>query len=869
MRKRSHITVVEGETENVQHAEPETLELQDEVVEFEEWEEDEPVAMSRRGWIVPTIAGLATTAWTAFFGYANRAEILAGGTIQQWSGWISAWAVPVLLIVSLWILSRRNSTVEARRFGEVSRSLAEESARLEARLAVVNRELSLAREFLGSQSRELEFLGRSASERLSEHADKLQGLVLDNGHQVDQIATVSATALENITRLRDNLPVIANSAKDVSNQIGGAGRSAQEQLDKLVSGFERLNEFGAASERQVKSLQTRVDEALEAFTAQASDLERIGEERFAALRETSEEARAELDVREIEALAAIRARSEALRSELAEAQQTASAEEELALAAMRDRFTGLRVEAAQLAGSIRKGEEHALEAWTGQVEGLRKRLTDAISEIERMDAAVIQAATERVQVLYERAETINAKIDAHGTSLDNATSERLAALRGAQDDIARDLELKLAAIDEAVEARRAAHRSQLERLTEESEALAEKVAALGSTFDTVREQGREAGEDLDQAVTKLADKLTGSREALDGTDTAVARLTDASVRLLELIQASARHSREDLPVAMKASEDRLEHIEQRTADIRSLLDQARASGDQLTQGMEEIERRTREAIDSFENFQSGFGETAAAQVDSVERLRAGIAALRDESAQLAERVQSELSASITELEDRARTALEAVETEDAERIARLAKSVGERSSEAIDKALAEHTDEALARLDEARQRSTEAARSSAKELRDQLARLNELTVNLEARIAHARDKITDSVDGDFARRVALITESLNSNSIDIAKALSTDVTDTAWASYLRGDRGIFTRRAVKLIDNGQAREIAELYDEDTDFREHVNRYIHDFEAMLRNLLSTRDGNALSVTLLSSDMGKLYVVMAQALERLRQ
>jgi len=117
--------------------------------------------------------------------------------------------------------------------------------------------------------------------------------------------------------------------------------------------------------------------------------------------------------------------------------------------------------------------------------------------------------------------------------------------------------------------------------------------------------------------------------------------------------------------------------------------------------------------------------------------------------------------------------------------------------------------------------------------------------------------------------VALITESLNSNAIDIAKALSTEVTDTAWASYLRGDRGIFTRRAVRLIDNTEAREIAELYDADHDFREHVSRYIHDFEAMLRTMLSTRDGHAVSVTLLSSDMGKLYVVLAQALERLRQ
>ena len=79
---------------------------------------------------------------------------------------------------------------------------------------------------------------------------------------------------------------------------------------------------------------------------------------------------------------------------------------------------------------------------------------------------------------------------------------------------------------------------------------------------------------------------------------------------------------------------------------------------------------------------------------------------------------------------------------------------------------------------------------------------------------------------------------------------------------------MFTRRAVRLLDAGEARSIAALYDESGDFREQVNRYIHDFEAMLRTILSARDGSALAVTLLSSDIGKLYVAMAQAIDRLR-
>ncbi|QYJ06141.1 ATPase [Qipengyuania flava] len=874
MRKRPLIKAVDPSTDQepakIDFSEEvikETSEV-DELVYEEEWEEDAQTAR-RFGWVVPTLAILAIAGWTGFYGWAHQAEILARPTPAEWTGLVTQWAIPVLLVVSLWLLAMRNSTREAKRYAEVAQSLSAQSAELETRLVTVNRELSLAREFLATQTQELDYLGRTATDRLSEHADRLQSLVVANGEQVDAIASVSVTALENMDKLRDNLPVVANSAKDVSNQIGGAGREAQAQLDDLISGFERLNEFGAASERQVGSLRKRVDAALEAFSAQADKLGDVAEQRFAELRAGSDAFRSDLDSREVEALTSIRTRFESLRTELAETDAAAARERDAAIESLRSRLDAVRTEAETAATTIRDGEAHALTAWNSQVEAMQERLSEAVAEITRIDEAALASAQTKLKALFEEAQRVDAQLVERNRLFDQETGRRQSAFAEAEESAQTRLRERLDALDEAIAERRAAQAEQLSAMAAEGDELGERIAALGTTFETISAQGQEARGALSEGVEALNAKLIESREALDGTDMAVSALTDASVRLLELIQASAKHSRDDLPVAMEASESRLADIERRAEEVKGLLEEAKTAGEAVTASMDNAEARSREAMAGVDDFQARFGETAAAQVDGIERLRASVAALGDESDAVSKRAQGELREAIEVLETSARSALAAIETEQADRIAKIADTVGEQSAAAIDKALREHTEEAIATLDKATERSSEAGREITRQLRDQLAKVNELTGNLESRIAHARERAEENVDNDFSRRVALITESLNSNAIDIAKALSTEVTDTAWASYLRGDRGIFTRRAVRLLDNTEAREIAELYDSDHDFREHVSRYIHDFEAMLRTMLSTRDGNAMSVTLLSSDMGKLYVVLAQALERLRQ
>ena len=138
---------------------------------------------------------------------------------------------------------------------------------------------------------------------------------------------------------------------------------------------------------------------------------------------------------------------------------------------------------------------------------------------------------------------------------------------------------------------------------------------------------------------------------------------------------------------------------------------------------------------------------------------------------------------------------------------------------------------------------------------------------MEKRVAEAHARQEKIEQGEISREVAILVEHLNSAAIDVTKLLAHDVPDGAWKAYLHGDHGAFTRTAVRLLRTEEAGRIARIYDGNVEFREHVNRYIHDFEGLLKRVLGSRDGGALAVTMLSSDMGKLYVALAQAIERL--
>lgn len=247
--------------------------------------------------------------------------------------------------------------------------------------------------------------------------------------------------------------------------------------------------------------------------------------------------------------------------------------------------------------------------------------------------------------------------------------------------------------------------------------------------------------------------------------------------------------------------------------------------------------------------------------DALARLRAGADAFAEQG-----------GARMTATLDEVRTTAEAAAA-DARRtldalVAGARETIAATATGAIDAAFKTEVMQQLSAIEEASARAVSAANGAADRLMRQLITIMDTSASVEQRAVEAEQAIAASDRDSLAKQVGVLTEALKSTAIDVTKILSTEVSDTAWDAYLKGDRGVFARRAVKLVENSEAKEILRLYQNDDGFHAAVNQFIHDFEAMLRLLLGARDGSAISVTLLSSDIGKLYVALAQAIDRLR-
>ncbi len=630
------------------------------------------------------------------------------------------------------------------------------------------------------------------------------------------VAALSNTIDANRQHLAEQLNALMAMGGGATEQLAAIGRGMVSEIDQAAAHARNLATSTAGAQTSLGVLIATLPRAQADIDDVAKRLERTG-------LSASEHA------------AALDAQIVALAERGREADAMASG------AAQRLAAHIVRMEAtSQTAGAHL---ESVTDGMSAAVDALLNRTADAVDLSRRGIAAQGDAMLAMVganQAALDSAARDSAEALAHRIAAVEDAIERVAIRldlqRSAGDRIVDDLHTGLGDVESRIEL---LHRHGTERTQD----LAASISALGGSANAMTEALR-AGDDMAHRTIATTETLlvaldAAAREIDETMPEALGRL-DSQVLASKSIVVSARPELLALVTAAESTHDAIEAIagvisEQRlvldtlSTDLLNTLNTGRAKADALGHMVDEAIGRTQH-----------FAEDAAPQlIEALHRVRETAAVAADKARETLSKVIPEAAA--------------ALEAASADAMRRATNDTVERQVKAL-------TDATGAAVD--------AATGATERLAREVQMIVDQTAIVETRIQEARTEREDADQDTFARRVSLLIDSLNSASIDITKAIAPEISDSAWGAYLKGDRGVFTRRAVRILDASEVREIAGLYDEDETFREMVNRYIHDFEAMLRTILTQRDGSPLGVTLLSSDMGKLYVALAQAIERLR-
>jgi hypothetical protein len=394
------------------------------------------------------------------------------------------------------------------------------------------------------------------------------------------------------------------------------------------------------------------------------------------------------------------------------------------------------------------------------------------------------------------------------------------------------------------------------------------IVAVEAKFAELGDKGAEHTADLAEHIVALSTHADGLARTLGGSNQTAETLLGRVGQLRAQADASSATISDTIPAALARirlhAEQSLQAIATAGARTESLSEAAATVGERLAEAEVLLERQ-RLALSEV----GGQADSRLAGLTEQTRVLESLLAKADaEVRSLSEGASGHLVEALNQVRDTAAQAADQARDAFTAAIPRVAQRMSESASRAMKDALADVGKEEIAAIGATSEQAIHAAQLAAERLTRQLVTIAETATAIEARIEANRADTEAHDDQSFARTAGLLIEALNSTAIDVAKIFSNEVTDEEWKSYLRGDRGIFTRRAVKLLDRADANAVIQRYNEDGEFREQVSRYIHDFESLLRRVMATREGTPIATTMLSSDTGKLYVALAQATERFR-
>ena len=523
-------------------------------------------------------------------------------------------------------------------------------------------------------------------------------------------------------------------------------------------------------------------------------------------------------------------------------ERTAGADQLVAEAT--DRITARLVE-IENAGTVAAGRVRDAEtAYAGTLDSLLGRTGDVLDQIRAgidvqaaaVAALVAQASAGIGKAGADAAESLAANLD-HATSSLEGLSSRVAEQDRASQHMIAEIERGLSVIDQ--------------RFTE--------LAVNGD------ERANRFLESLTRARAEL-DTMAAQAKTQDG---AIGSLAERTAVLHESIERLATEVRENVGTAIGEAQGGADRLAKAAAaakpDIDWLRDATSETSDKLAATAAEIVQQR----ERFTTLLSGIDNGVEEAQSKLAEFASTLVQVEREAASLSNETGPALIASLVQVKEAASHAAERARETIEAAIPEAAGRLSDETGQAIERVIRKTIEDRLREVESVATRAVESAREASDRLTGQMITLGQTASALEAHIEQTNKEQREKDSEAFAKRVALLIDSMHSAAIDVGKIMADEFDEKAWNSYLKGNRGVFTSRAVRLIGGSESRAIRAHYESDVEFQRSVNRYVADFESMLRRVLAERDGGMIAVTLMSSDMGKLYGALTQAIDKLRQ
>ncbi len=598
-------------------------------------------------------------------------------------------------------------------------------------------------------------------------------------------------------------------------------RRFNQRIELLVRTSEQVSEQFAAQERGAERVQAAVMALLGEMEARVAAFGTAGTATTEALRDAAETHFGALDER----LARLRAdggsTADAIGAQLADTHAEMQASVATLLADLDARFKALAASGAATTEAL-----HA----------------SADSHFGALDARIARSRDEGAAA----ADAIAARVAAADADLASATSARLAEFEARFADVEASgtaaldaVAARIADIDAAAEA-----------------AATARLAALEARFEAVRAAGSTAAAAINTDLAAIEASLAGLAAPLGASQAAVAGLGTESQALdgvVAALEATIAERLADTRAAMAALHDETDRLTHTVTTLGSSV----ADGSNLVSAASANFGAERDAVVGLARELAGHFDTA----------RAALADLESGSAAAAASIAAGLGGEVSRLGDATETAVAAMRSALAkvvdDAVAALADAAGSRAEMAFGAPVRDQ----ISAIETAASRAAAAGQQASERLATQMLSLVETVGVVEARIDEVEAQHAIRARDSLASRAARLIEALNAAVVDVAQLLSLSVSDGEWAAYLRGDRSVFARAVAPQLDREVARRIARMLQHDPAFRSEAVRFTDMFEALIQRLLGDRDGEALAATMLSADLGKLYIAITDAGERL--